>query len=88
MKTPSTTVSTFLTPPSLLLLIIFHFFLQKEESYGLTQGAVQQREKEIKMSQIGLLIVAGKDPSPRVSFSKGQGDGPHPNPPHHQKKKN
>lgn len=32
--------------------------MQKEESCGLTAAAGQQREKEIKLSQIGLIIVA------------------------------
>jgi len=32
--------------------------MQKEESCGLTAAAAQQREKEIKLSQIGLIIVA------------------------------
>ena len=45
------------------------FLYQKEESCGLTAAAVQQREKEIKLSQIGLIIVAGRQLSSGSSFS-------------------
>ena len=54
----------------LLVNIVSYLLYQKEEARGLTIAASHLREKEIKLSQIGLIIVAGRQMKWREYLSK------------------